>query len=181
MSSLPFFAYGSDMSSQEMLQACPGARCLGRARLAGFRLAFSTWALHRYGGKADIVVHDSSHTLLSKHSTEEDGGLVPISPVWGVLWSITERERHALHLSHEYYPDKPLHESVYVPLELHVLHHSEPVNHLVEAFAYTVVRKFAHIPPTERYLHSIITAAQEQGLPSDYIESLSRIACYQLI
>ena len=61
-----YFAYASNMDPQTFRRRCPGARPLGRARLPGYRLAFSRYSRQRRGGSADVV---------------EDAP----SAVWGVL------------------------------------------------------------------------------------------------
>lgn len=67
-----YFAYGTNMDSAGMARRCPGAVALGRARLAGFRLAVTV------DGHATIVAGG--------------GGEV----VHGVLWRLTPRCRMAL-------------------------------------------------------------------------------------
>lgn len=67
------FAYGSNMASAEMASFSPQARCLGAARLPGFRLELRRRSIRWGGGAADVV--------------ETDG-----AEVWGVLYDVPDLE-----------------------------------------------------------------------------------------
>jgi gamma-glutamylcyclotransferase (GGCT)/AIG2-like uncharacterized protein YtfP len=63
-----YFAYGSNLASRRLLRRAPGARALGRARLAGWRLV------------ADKPGRDGS----AKVNIVRD----PAGAVWGALWEL---------------------------------------------------------------------------------------------
>ena len=71
-----YFAYGSNMASRRMRTRVPGARALGRARLAGWCLV------------ADKPGRDGS----AKTNLAPDPGAC----VWGVLWTLRESDLLAL-------------------------------------------------------------------------------------
>lgn len=64
-----YFAYGSNMNEQRMLERCPGARLVGKATLAGYRLVERLYA-----------------------DVEPLSGKV----VEGVLWTVTESDVYRL-------------------------------------------------------------------------------------
>jgi gamma-glutamylcyclotransferase len=72
-----YFAYGMNTNREEMAYRCPGARALGTAQLAGYRLEFKNYA-----------------TIVPS----------PKESVEGVLWSITESDEWALDML-EGYPE----------------------------------------------------------------------------
>ena len=49
------FAYGSNMSSRQMADRCPGAKLVGTAQLPGYRLAFTGFSSVRGGAVATVV------------------------------------------------------------------------------------------------------------------------------
>jgi gamma-glutamylcyclotransferase (GGCT)/AIG2-like uncharacterized protein YtfP len=72
-----YFAYGSNMSSRQMAERCPGAAAAGIGLLRGFRICFDRYSEGRQGHVADIV--------------EDAAG-----EVWGVRWLVTEEHLAAL-------------------------------------------------------------------------------------
>tara|TARA_Y100001960_G_C14705095_1_gene843876 strand:+ start:326 stop:748 length:423 start_codon:yes stop_codon:yes gene_type:complete len=74
---MTYFTYGSNISSRRLRERVPSARPIGRAKLAGYSLAW-----HKIGrdgsGKCDVV--------------EAGGG----DHVWGVLYRMDPAERHLL-------------------------------------------------------------------------------------
>jgi hypothetical protein len=177
MSAPHYFAYGSNMSSAELLAYCPSGHCLGIARLDGWRLGFTVYAARRHGGVADILPLAAPGEL---------------SPVWGVLWSIPEEELPALHAKEGYDPQRPDAQNLYTRVELAVtllvdqpLYAGGPESpplplagppDPVPAFAYQVVRKAEHhIPPSRAYLDLVLSGAREHGLPGEYTAALARV------
>lgn len=177
-----YFAYGSNMSSAELRMHCPRAKYVGPARLSGYRLGFTAYALHRLGGVADIVKFEPGDPRFDYEARGPgEPEACPLSPVWGVLWSIPERELAGLHRKEGYEPDHPAAESFRLPLAIRVLLHGETVNHMVDAFTYEVVRKNKHIPPSEHYLDSMLLGAHEHDLPVDYITQLTGVARFRTL
>jgi hypothetical protein len=141
------------MSSAELHAYCPSAASLGRARLDGWNLAFTTFSERRQGGVADIVPAWDQH-------------------VWGVLWTIPQDELPALHKKEGYDPAQPKEQNFYVPVELTVLldgKESQPQ----EAYAYIVASKVAaHIPPHPAYLEIIKRGAVEHRIDLGLISAI---------
>jgi gamma-glutamylcyclotransferase len=172
-----YFAFGSNMCSAELLSHCPHARALGRARLSGYRLAFTAHARFREGGLADIVPIGPRDPRLD-YDARGPGASEPyaLTPVWGVVWDIPAEELDSLDRKERYLPGQPVEESLYIRVPVKVLLHGAEVNHLIDAFAYSVVDKAGHIPPHERYLDLMLEGASEHGLPPDYIREVTRVA-----
>jgi gamma-glutamylcyclotransferase len=51
---MEYFAYGSNLNKQRMLQRCPGAKFKYQAILPNYRLIFTGWAREWKGGTASI-------------------------------------------------------------------------------------------------------------------------------
>ncbi len=51
---MEYFAYGSNLNKQQMLQRCPGAKPKYQAILPNYRLIFTGWAREWKGGTASI-------------------------------------------------------------------------------------------------------------------------------
>jgi hypothetical protein len=66
---LLYFAYGSNMSSEQVAAWCPDPHALGPAELPGHRLAFLRRSIRWQGGAADIAWAEGDS-------------------VWGVLWEL---------------------------------------------------------------------------------------------
>jgi cation transport regulator ChaC len=74
---LPYFAFGSNLSREQMRERCPGAIELGCAFAEGFRLSFASHSLTWGGGVATLL--------------RETGARTP-----GLLFSLTREDRDAL-------------------------------------------------------------------------------------
>lgn len=55
-----YFAYGSNLSSRQMLRRCPSARSVGRGYLDRWRIAFDGYSASWGGAVADVVRDDKS-------------------------------------------------------------------------------------------------------------------------
>jgi cation transport regulator ChaC len=53
--SVPYFAYGSNLSRAQMRARCPGARYAGRTMIGGYRLAFAGYSRTWGGAVATLV------------------------------------------------------------------------------------------------------------------------------
>jgi hypothetical protein len=69
VSSILYFAYGSNLDVEQMRERCPTARPLTRARLPDHRLGFTHLSRRWGGGAADILQH-------------------PGESVWGALYTL---------------------------------------------------------------------------------------------
>jgi len=140
-----YFAYASNMDPQTFRRRCPKARPLGRARLPGYRLAFTRYSRQRRGGSADVV-EDVSST------------------VWGVLYEVDE-ECIASMDRVEGVPTAYRRERVTVFDD-----DGEPQ----EAMTY-VANRTGEFLPSRSYLEVILRGARAYGLPAEYVRMLERI------
>jgi gamma-glutamylcyclotransferase len=140
-----YFAYGSNMAPTVMARLCPGHRCLGVARLDGYRLAFTRRSVRTGSGVADIVA-------------------APGSTVWGVVYEIDEEDLAAL-------DRKEGHGWAYVREHVTVRLESGTEQ---QAVAYAVRSKEPDVPPSPEYLGGLIAAARERRLPVTYVRNLEK-------
>ena len=139
-----YFAYGSNMATEVMASKCSEASVLGPARLAGYRLAFSRRSIRTGTGVANVV---------------SDSG----SSVWGVLYEVSDRCLASLDRK-EGYPWAYDRRAVEVTLES-----GEPLR----ALTYVVDEPEPdEVEPSSDYANGLVAAANEQGLPAAYVESL---------
>jgi gamma-glutamylcyclotransferase (GGCT)/AIG2-like uncharacterized protein YtfP len=134
-----------------MASKCSDISVLGPARLAGYRLAFSRRSIRTGTGVANVV---------------RDGG----SSVWGVLYEVSDRCLETLDRK-EGYPWAYDRTSVEVTLES---------GERLRAVTYVVDQPEANeVEPSSEYANRLIAAANEQGLPADYVESLRALVAKQ--
>ncbi len=140
-----YFGYASNMEPPVFRRRCPGAKAVGRARLPGYRLAFSRYSRQRRGGSADVVEDASSE-------------------VWGVLYEVDD----ACLASMDRVEDVP---TAYRRERVTVL---DDAGHPQEAITY-VANKTGEFLPSREYLEAIVRGARAYGLPPEYIQVLERI------
>ncbi|MBI5166179.1 MAG: gamma-glutamylcyclotransferase [candidate division NC10 bacterium] len=140
-----YFAYGSNMDSEQMRERCPESRFITTARLKDFRLVFSRWSEGWDGGVADI---------------EPSKGDV----VEGVVYEISATDLASLD-SYEGYPLDYF--RAYVTLET-----SAGAELTVIAYFANPMGSF---PPSRRYLGQLLKGAWERGLSPEYILFLESI------
>lgn len=148
-----YFAYGPNINEERVKapDRCPNARYIFNALLSGYRLVFS----HRIesgAGAADVIPD-------------------PHSSVWGVVYDITESDRHQLDAR------DGSHQRAYRPKEV-LVHPYGDKDQRVMALTYAISDASAakeHLPPTRDYLDSLVRGARERGFPADYIAQLERI------
>jgi hypothetical protein len=171
-----YFAYGSNMNVAEMKAHCKKHKLLGVARLDAWRLAFTFNSSTRNGGVADIV------EVGSKWDTEaiDAAGLVRVggkpllSPVWGVLWEIDDRDRAALDKKEGYSAKNSPEQNIYKPVNVTVLLTGK-LTRRIACFAYTVVGKGPHVPPHPEYMRIMMEGAFAASLPSIYTGQLAKV------
>ena len=73
MSSVLYFAYGSNLDAEQLAQRCPSSRGLYRARLPDHRLDFSYFSRRWLGGAADVLPHSGQE-------------------VWGAVYELAEAD-----------------------------------------------------------------------------------------
>mgnify|MGYP003886006189 FL=1 len=147
-----YFAYGSNMSYEQMKERCPGSKSLGVARLNGFRLDFTKISTIRGGGVADIV------------ESADDC-------VYGVLYSITDDDLANLDVKEKGYTRHTLTCFKYDD----ILDYNPLKGTNIDALVYTVVNKSTTtIPPSMEYLKIILDAAFYQMFPAKYQKMIYR-------
>lgn len=144
---LNYFAYGSNMSSAQMAQRCPGAVSRGPALLEGFALAFDRWSDRRGGYVADV---------------QPSAG----NSVWGVLWRVSAG--HLLSLDRY----EGVAAGAYRREPVRVLAGARDV----EAIVYRVCAPVPPGPPPAAYLALMTEGAAEHNLPAGYVAALRAVA-----
>jgi len=127
------------------MRLCPRHQYLGAACLADHRLAFTRRSVKTGTGVADILPAQGQ-------------------TVWGALYAIHDNELIRLDRKEGY---DWAYTRIRQPVRLEADHQQ------YGAIIYTVRHKEeSEVPPSRRYLESVIAAAYERGLPSSYIEKL---------
>ena len=143
----PYFAYGSNMASSQMAERCPGAVCLGIARLPGYRLAFDAWSNRRGGLVADVLP-------------------TPGADVWGVLWRVTEEHAEALDRYEGVARGQYRRETVQV---------ESAQGEAVAAFAYVICNPGDEGPTTDGYRDLLLEGAREHALPPSSVKAIEEV------
>ena len=146
-----YFAYGSNMDEQRVKAAnrCPNARFIFTALLSGYRLVFTR------DGASDTCAADAVPD--------------PASPLWGVVYDITDSDRRQLDARE----GVAIHS--YRPKEMLVHPHGDTEQRVM------VLTYIAGDPagiqhaPTRECLDYILRGARRWGLPDDYIAQLEGV------
>ena len=136
-----YFAYGSNMSPEQMVARVPHAERIGIGMLNGYALGFTRRGSYRPGGVASVVRADASR-------------------VYGVVWRLTALELASL--------DEAEDPSAYRRRTAEVRF---PDGTPVVAHVYEAIPEGTFAPDRE-YLKLIISAAEDAGLPSEYVQQV---------
>jgi len=147
-----YFAYGSNMSRQQMHARCPDHECLGIAVLEDHALCFPRSSPIRNCGVAGLV--------------EKPG-----AEVWGVVYSLHDRDLAALDKREGYDPSQPAEMNRYNRQIIRVLMGDEHV----ECLTYFARHETGEHVPNKAYMTAIIEGAVENGLPEPYVARLKQI------
>jgi hypothetical protein len=171
-----YFAYGSNMNAAEMKAHCRKHKLMGVARLDNWRLAFTHYSEARSGGVADIVELGSPYDTeaIDTPGLVRVGGKPLLSPVWGLLWQIDDRDRAALDKKEGYSAKNPPEQNVYKPVNVTVLLTGNLTRRIV-CYAYVVAHKNVHVPPSPEYMRVMMDGAFAAGLPSIYTGQLAKV------
>jgi len=143
-----YFAYGSNMDEQQMRAHCPTFRRVDSACLQGHRLAFTRRSIVSGTGVADVVA-------------------VADGAVWGVLYELGDGDLEAL-------DRKEGSGLAYAREQKSVALATD--RSARRAILYTVLTKEpSEVPPSREYLERLIAAAEDQGLPGEYIATLRAV------
>jgi gamma-glutamylcyclotransferase (GGCT)/AIG2-like uncharacterized protein YtfP len=140
-----YFAYGSNMDQNQMLERCPNAQLLGRASLADYRLAFTIFSPKRECGCADII--------------SSTGDMV-----YGLLYRLADTDM----ITMDDFEGHPIHYR-----RITVLVKSK--NGEVEAYSYEVVNKKKGLRPSVHYLVLLQSAAKHFEFPKEYQEFILNV------
>ncbi len=143
---MKYFAFASNMSSEELGARCPNAEFISVAKLPDYRLDFTRYSEKRQGGVADVVASEGDQ-------------------VWGALYELPENELPALNRK-ESAPSVYRHEDVDVVTTS---------GERVRAMTYMIIDKVPTEAPGKAYLELILKGARERELPVDYLSALERI------
>ncbi len=146
-----YFAYGSNMSSEQMRERCPNSKYLGYGFIKNYKIDFTRMSQIREGGVADII-----------HSEDDT--------VWGVFYNLTEDDLVSLDTK-EGYPRTYTRSN----FSCNIINNNVKIRQTeqVTAIAYTVVNKSPiTIPPSIKYLKILQDAAFEHAFPIEYQKML---------
>ena len=147
-----YFAYGSNMSRAQMRERCPGHELIGKAVLMNHALCFPRSSPVRNCGVAGIVVQ-------------------PGAEVWGVVYRLHDEDLAALDRREGYDPSKPAHVNRYNRMNVRALKDGAPL----DCVTYIASAQPGRHVPNAAYMAAIITGAEENGLPADYVAALRNI------
>ncbi len=147
-----YFAYGSNMSRKQMFERCPEHECLGIAVLRDFALCFPRTSPVRHCGVAGLAER-------------------PGAEVWGVVYRLNDRDLSALDGREGYDPTKSPQLNRYNRQPVRVLMNGN----LADCLTYFARAEPGQHIPSGDYLATIITGAEENGLPTEYVSALKRI------
>jgi gamma-glutamylcyclotransferase (GGCT)/AIG2-like uncharacterized protein YtfP len=153
-----YFAYGSNMCDEVMLERCPSCRSIGAAKLENYRLAFRRKLIRTGTGAADILD-------------------LPGMTVWGVLYEITQNDLAKLD-EKEGYKVNDVPNSIYERIKVDVILKStgsdQCIHTNVETYKVsTRHRQSKDIPPSLDYLDNMLKGASGYHLPENYIGFLN--------
>ena len=144
---IQYFAYGSNLSQQQITERCPDSTLIGPGKMRGFKLVFTHYSPRWQGGVADIS-KDPNHD------------------VWGLLYELSQTDLDQL----DRYEGHP---TVYNRMQTAV--QSVQGTTIRNAWVYYVVHKEQFIPPTQKYFNIILEAARTHKFPEAYIAYLKSI------
>ena len=147
-----YFAYGSNMWSQQMLQRCPDHELIGAAVLSGYALCFPRSSPIRNCGVAGIVAEAGAQ-------------------VWGVVYRLHDEDLAALYKREGYDPAKPAHVNRYNRTTVRVMKDAA----VLDCLTYLArVEPGTHVPSID-CMSALIMGAVENGLPEEYVSRLRAI------
>lgn len=157
-----YFAFGSNMSHDQMLERCPNSIKIGIGYLENYKIAFTTFSRSRESAVADIV---------------QDAG----NKVWGVIYKIPEGDLTNLD-RFEGHPNFYKRNALKVCVKKSIVEKNEIVAFescmsdlelcRIEVQVYEVVNKAENLFPKLNYLEIMLDAAVENHFPDSYYMEL---------
>jgi len=145
--SVPYFAYGSNLSTAVLRERCPSARQIDIGRVDGHRIGFTRRSIKRGGGVADLVP-------------------AATRAVWGALFELSDDDLAALDRC----------EGVPRAYRRDLWEIVRPNRSPSSAWVYVVTEKQTELQPSYGYWRLIVEGAREAGLPHDYVEELEALS-----
>ncbi|MEN2998861.1 MAG: gamma-glutamylcyclotransferase family protein [Brevinematia bacterium] len=149
-----YFAYGSNMSEEQMKERCNYIpEVVGIGKIRGYIFVYNGYSSKWGGATADIIKTDN----------EED-------VVWGVVYEISENCEKSLDEKEGFKnkdPNKGTYKKIYVCVDIRD-------GSIIPAYTYIKPdgqQKTNIGNPSDRYRNTIVEAARKHGLPEDYIKN----------
>jgi len=147
------FAYGSNMSWDQMRERCPSSRFVGIAVLRDHKLAFTRKSCDRGCGVADVVAEDGRQ-------------------VWGVVYEIADLDVGKLDASEGFRPGRG--KNSYYRRECLVFLNKEDQRPLTVSAYFGDPQPNPPLP-NAAYKSLILAGARHWHLPEEYIRELEQI------
>nr|XP_061787046.1 gamma-glutamylcyclotransferase-like [Nerophis lumbriciformis] len=149
-----YFAFGSNLLKERLQAANPSAAFFTTARLKDYQLEF---------GVCEAIVGNIWHGGVAtiRHS--------PGSEVWGVVWSISNRNKDTLD------EQEGVSKGVYSPLDVWVESGDGGTPPTTTRCRTYQLNNFQPCPPSPPYKHVVCCGARQQGLPVEYCERLQAV------
>lgn len=145
-----YFAYGSNMRNAQMCDRVSSARCVGVARLPGYRQCFNISGTIYDGGVCNIVPGADDE-------------------VWGVLYRVNEAE---FCRRMDFY--EGVGQGEYERCVVNVVLES---GEQVPAYVYLSARPTSECAPARTYLNILLEGARQNGLPREYLRKMEGLVC----
>lgn len=139
-----YFAYGSNMSEDQMSHRIPAAKKICSANIKDYQLVFDVPATYREGSVANIR---------SK----------PNSILWGVIWQIPAKYMSEL----DRIEDLTTYDRKLVEITV-------KIEESIQCYIYKGKNPVEGLLPEKDYLEIILQGAKQANLPEDYIKKLSQ-------
>ena len=150
-----YFAYGSNMHSAQMMERCPSATFVCRAKLPFHRIAFTLKSIERECGVADVLY-------------DEGKG------VWGVVYELSENELKDLDKDESFRPGRRDDQNKYTR-EKHYVWPEGDVKRALLVWLYRGHPQLDPPLPSHEYKKLIVEGARHWNLPAEYIRELESI------
>ena len=149
-----YFAYGSNMDAARIRARCPSAAVRCKAKLLGYKLAFTRFSDNNDCGAADVV--QARRRV-----------------VWGVVFEINDDERRGLERAEGYSPARE--QNAYAPIQVQVYQDGD-ITRALDVTTYVVCNKEdEHQRPSRKYLGYLISGARDAKLPAKYRKLIAEV------
>lgn len=165
-----YFAYGSNMDTEQMLERCPSAKHIGTGLLFEYKIGFTRFSSSRDSSVADVIPKKNGTVwgLLYSISTDD----LPTLDKWeGVPNSYRRVKKSIYFLTPDNSPFlKP--GKQYEELN----QYEDLYGAIYEGWIYEVVNKTRQPNPTDAYFNMILKAVYQHRFPSVYVDEILKYA-----